>query len=830
MRYAIRRLTKNPGFTLLAALTLALGIGLNAAVFSVVDSVLLSPLPVAAPEELVSLYTAGPDGGLGSHQPMAFPDYESVAASSQALESVAAYTFTGLVIEQDDTSERIFGELASANYFPTLGIRPALGRGFETEDDRREAAPVTVLSHRTWQQRFGGDPGVLGTSVRINGHAFTVIGVAPKGFEGLVAGLAPELWLPIRLSPTIHAGSIANSGKATPGLDRLDDRARQWHWTVGRLAEGTTLEQATAELATLSQRLAQQYPDTNGDREFTLLATESIRIFPGFDGPVAVASMVVMALVGLVLLIACANLANMLLAQAMTRGKEIATRLALGAGRGMLLRQLLIESLALSALGGSAGLALALGVQRLFTSVENPLPIDLSLGLGLNPRVVLFTLGISTLTAIAFGLLPARAALAPNLAGTLHDGARGSSIGRGGRRLRHGLVVAQVALSLLLLICAGLSVRSMANAHRIDPGFSTEGIVVAQLAPQLQGYDGARSEQLYRDLAERLKANPGVMAVATASHLPLTFNISMNSVIPEGRHATPEEEWPTADTATVSPGYFETLGIRLLRGRALETRDDAKIPRVAVVNETFARQLWPGEEALGRRFRIDDDAGIDPEDGADRAFTVIGIAEDGKYRTLGEAPRPFFYLATGQNEMLSRTVIVRSSGAAPQALAHLRQTIRELDERLAVSGLETLEQSTATALALPRITAGLFGAFGLVGLLLAVVGLYGVIAYAVSRRTKELGIRMALGADRGTVLRLVLREGLGLTTMGIVLGLAAALLATRILSSVLYGISSTDALTFVGVSALLAAVALAASVLPALRASRLDPLVALRHE
>ena len=829
-RYAIRRLLKNPGFTLLATATLALGIGLNTAVFSIVDAVLLAPLPVEAPEQLVNVYTAGPEGGLGEHQPMAFPDYLDVAEASQTLDSLASYTPTGLVIEREDVSEMLFGELASANYFETLGVRPALGRGFLPEDDRREAEPVTVLGHRTWQQRFGGDPAVLGQALRLNGHEFTIVGVAPEGFQGLMTGLAPELWVPIQLAPRINASSIANSGEPTPGMDRLDDRGRQWHWVVGRLAEGATHPQANAEVQTLAQRLTEQYPDSNGNRRLSALPTESIRIFPGFDGPVAMASGLVMALVGLVLLIACSNLANMLLAQAVARGKEIATRLALGAGRGALVRQLLVESLALSSLGGALGLVLAVAVQKSLGLIESPLPIDMGLDLGLNPRVVVFTLAISTLTALFFGLFPARAALGTNLASTLHDAARGTSVGRGGRRLRRGLVVAQVALSLLLLICAGLSVRSMANAHRIDPGFEPEGVVVARLAPQLQGYDEARAQQLYEDLEERLAAIPGTTRVATASHLPLTFNISMEPAVAEGESARPIEEWTIMDTATVSPGYFEALGIELLRGRVFDHRDRADAPQVAVINETFAQRLWPDSDALGQRFHIDALTSVDEDSGNGGLLTVVGVVGDGKYRTLGERSRPFFYRTTEQNEILSRTLVLRSTGPQTQRLGEIRQAVRELDDRLAITGLETLEQATGVALTLPRATAALFGAFGLVGLLLAIVGLYGVIAYTVSRRTQELGIRMALGARRWAVVRLVLREGLGLATWGIVFGLAAAFAITRVLGSVLYGISATDALTFALVPLLLATIAACASAIPAYRASRLDPLVALRHE
>lgn len=819
--YAWRKLTKSPGFTFLAVLTLALGIGLNSAVFSVVNALLFRPLPVAEPQELVSLYTTEEKFSF-THMPMSFPDYLDFAGSSRSLRGLAAYTSSGLVLEHGEKSEGILGELVSGNYFELLGVRTAAGRTFtEAEDSPGTAQKVVVLNHDAWQQRFGGDPDVVGRELRINGHPFTVVGVAEAGFTGMMRGISADVWLPIRAGSSIHAGSISNAGEPTEGLDRVDDRARRWHFVVGRLAPGASYQQAAAEIETLGARLRQEFPETNEKRFFATLPTNRVRLWPGLDQALYTASFVVMGIVALVLLIACANLANMLLARAVARRKEMATRLALGASRGAVVRQLLVESLMLALLGGAAGLLLAWVSNLAIERIQLPFPVELALGLTLDVRVVLFTLALSTLAAVAFGLAPAFDATRTNLSSALGEESRGSSAGVSKRRLRDALVVAQVALSLVLLICSGLAVRSMRNAHLIDPGFDPRGLVVAGLGPEKQGYSQEQAKELFRRLEERLRARPDVGAVGFASHLPLTLNISASGVAPEGRDSVPQEEWPVSDTATVGPDYLATMGIPLLRGRSFSEWDDAESPPVAVVNEALAALLWPGEEAVGRRLRIED---------REEYLEVVGVARNGKYRTLGEEPRPFLYRALAQDWIPSQVMVVRSRGDRGEALAAIRALVRELDANLAIGQLRTIEDATASALVLPRAGAAVFGLFGGIGLLLAMVGIYGVVSYLVSQRTHEIGIRMAMGAKRRDILRLMIGQGMWLTLTGVALGLLAAMAATRALAVILYGISATDVATFAGVSLFLTLVALVATVIPARRASRLDPLAALRVE
>ncbi len=803
LRYALRRLAARPGFLAMAVVTLALGIGLNSAVFSLVNAVSFRPLPVAVPDELVSVYSSVPDDVM-SHAPMAGADYEDLR-DVDSFADLVAYTYTPLALERGGSNRLVMGARVTANYFAVLGVEPALGRAF-TGGEGQESV---VLSYTAWQRRYGAAPSVIGETLRLNGRPHTVIGVAPEGFSGLTRGVSPELWL-------AFAG------------ERLEGRDSRYLWVIGRLAPGASFAGARVEVATLAQRLRQEFPASHSDRSFVAVPTNQVRLLPGVDSTLHAASLLVMGGVALVLVVASANLANMLLARAAGRRREIATRLALGARASRVVRQLLTESFVLAFLGGLLGLLCALGSNAALNALRLPLPVDLALGLELDGRVFLFTLAVSTLTALAFGLAPAIEAARTDLVTGLRGG---SSAAPPRRRWRGGLVVAQVALSLLLLVCAGLAVRSLENAHRIDPGFDPDGVVVATFGPRLQGYTPRQIEDFYRQLLDRVGALPGLSAAGLASHLPLAFEISTTRLAAAGETAEPDE-WPRVDGATVGPGYFETLRVPLLRGRTFNAGDTEDTPRVAVVNESFAARFWPGTEAIGQRLAVD---------GEDGLHEVVGVVADGKYRTLGEPPRSYLYLthtqsgwsrSGGAGEIFTgtQTLVARTDLDPPSALAAIRRAAREIDDQIAITRLTTMAEALGPTLWVPRLAASFFGLFGAVALVLAAVGIYGVTAYAVSRRTHEIGVRMALGARRRDILRLMLRDGLGQTVFGVVLGLAGALATARAFEAFLYGVSPTDWLTLTAVSSLLAAVALAACYIPARRGAGVDPLVSLRYE
>lgn len=820
LRFACRVLAKRPGFTATAVLTLALGIGFNAAVFTLVDALLFRPLPVERPSELVQLYSVEPNAGL-RYMPLSYFDLTDLEADVRSFSGTTAFAQTLVALDVDGTPRQTLAELAAGDFFQVLGVGAAVGRVYGPDEDRKGAGDsVAVLAHHVWVRDFGSDPAVVGRTLRLNGQPFTVVGVAPEGFRGLMRGLSPELWLPLQASSRIKVSGLVQAGDTTPGIELMDDRGRRWLWGVARLAPGASREQAGQELDAFAARLAETYPGTHTGIGVAALPAEDVILLPDFDGTIRAASWAVLGIVSLVLLIACANLANMLLARAVGRRKEMAARLALGASRRQLVRQLLMESLVLAALGGLAGLVLGRLAVAGFLALPLPLPIPIGLDLSLDLTVFLFAFGAALLSALAFGLAPALKATGGGLATTLREEGA-AAIGGRRNRLAAALVVAQVALSLLLLIGAGLAVRSMQAARRIDPGFETEGVVAVSLSPRLAGYEKAQTEQFYRELGERLAALPGVESVGQADHLPLTLEINVEGTIPEEQATDNPNDWPRVEAASVSPGYFRTLGIPLLAGRDFAETDREDAPGVVVVNQTLARNFWPDGEAVGRRLRLS---------GPDRTVTVVGVVADGKYRTLGEDPRPHLWWAFGQSYESFREIVLRTSSPPAAILGEIRRVVRGLDEKMVISRLSTLEEAISGALLMPRLISGLLGVFGLLGLALSTVGLYGVVAYAVSLRTREMGIRMAMGASRAKVVRIVLRDGLRLAAVGVALGLAAALGVTRALAGVLYGVSATDPATFAAVALFLVAVAATASAIPAFRAARVDPVTALRHE
>lgn len=813
LRYGVRTMRKNPGFTCVAVLTLALGIGANTAIFSVINAVLFRPLRVTAPQELIDLYNSSP-GEMFNYAPLAYPDYVDFRDNNRTLDGLLGFAPNFVALERNGESEMITAEAVTGNYFDVLGVKPLLGRTFDaTRDSVAGGYPVVVLSCITWERKFNADPEIVGKTVRLNGNILTIVGVAPRNFLGLMRGVSPGMWLPVSMDPTLHLG------------DPLQDRGSQWLFVTGRLKPGVSVTQAQAELKTIADGLALQYPKSNKNRGAEVLPASQVKIMPEVDSALYITSYVILAFVGLILLIACANIAGMLLARASVRRREIALRLALGASRLRLIRQLLTESSLLAMLGGSLGLLLTIlfdkTLSRALQELRIGVPIQMGLGLALDIRVFAFTLIAITGATLLFGVVPAFKASSVTLGSALKEEATSAGGSRPKQRTLKVLVVGQVAISLVLLICAGLSLRSMRNAFRVNPGFKSDGVVTASFYPSLAGLNETQSLSFYQRLTADIRSLPGVQSVGLGERLPLTFVIQISRCAPQGKDTGPIEQWQYVDRSGAGPGYFETMQIPILRGREFTEHDTSSSPFVIIINQTLANLFWPGQNPIGQKVRFTKD---------EKYSEVVGVARDGKYRTLGEQSRPFVYRPVQQLANPDLTLLARVSGDPRQLFAALRDDARQIDSKVPVMQLQSLEERISISLLLPRAGASLFGMLGLLGLTLASVGLYGVIAYTASQRTHEIGIRMALGAKPREILQLILRQGLFLALAGVAAGLAAALAMTRVLSIMLYGISATDMTTFAGVSLFLLLVVLLASYLPARRAMRVDPMVALRYE
>lgn len=812
-RYAVRTLLKRPGFVVLAVLSLGLGIGANTAIFSLVNLVLFRPLPVAAPEQLYSVAVRGRDDGVLA---FSYPNYVDFRDRNEVLAGLIVHRFAPMSLSRNGQNERVWGYLVSGNYFDVLGVKAALGRTFTSDDDRTKlASPVAVLSYGCWRRRFGGDPSVVGRDVLINSHSFKVVGVAPEGFVGTEMIYTPEIWVPMMMQPWIE-----------PSYNWLDARGTQNIFATGRLKPGVTRAQAEASLNLLAAQLGREYPDENEGQRIELVSPGFI--IPALRSGFVSFSWVLMAAVGLVLLIACTNLANLLLARAAERRREVAVRLALGASRWRIVRQLLTESLLLAVVGGAVGVALAVWMLDLVAAFQPPVDFPLTVDLRVDWRVLAFAFLASLVTGVLFGLAPALQAAKTELVSALKDAALQSGMRRS--RLRSGLVVAQLAFSLVLLVAAGLVVRALQQVQTMSPGFDVRNGLLASVDLGLQGYDQARGLNFQRQLVERVEVLPGVKAAALTSFVPLSLNYSATSIFVEGQAPVRGANVPTAMYASVSPRYFEAMGIALARGREFTAQDNEQSTRVAVVNETFARKFFPGanavERAIGKRVS---------SRGVDGPFVqIVGVARDGKYFHIGEDDRPFIYYPLRQEYEASVTLVVRSSGEPQALIGAVRGEVQKLDANLPVFGVKTMAEHLGLSYFPARVAAALLSSFGLLALALAGIGIYGVTSYAVAQRTREIGVRVALGARRRDVLRLVLGQGMVLIGIGLVaglvVGLAAAFALTRLMTNVLYGVSLTDPLVFALVVLLLVGVALAACLVPARRATKIDPMVALRYE
>jgi len=806
VRYGLRMLRKNPGFTAVAVISLGLGIGVNTTIFSFVNALLFRPPAVQAPGELLEVFNQNIRGhGIESYMPLTYPDYLYYRDHNQAFSGILAFDGDPRIVSwiRSGQGERAQGALVSGNFFSVLGVKPALGRTFLGEEDQASGAhPVIVLSHAFWAERLGSDPRVLGKTFNFNGTNFTAVGVAPAGFSGVLVGLQPDFWTPLAMALAF-----------THDPNYLASRQSFWLLSVGRLKPGVKPLQAQADLRVLSRQLQQSYPESNKLLE---AATFPATLVPApFRGYVIAFTGLLMVVVSLVLLIACANAANLLLAQATARHREMAIRMALGAGRRRLIRQMLIESTLVALLGGCLAFLLASWLAPALLALKPPsLPIKMDVPL--DWRVLAFTLGVSFATGIVFGIAPALRGAKAGLAGALKDEVWIGNYRKS--RLRDGLVVAQIAVCSVLLIGAGLCVRSLLNARSIDPGFDTQHEMMAVLDPGSLGYSEAKGRAFYNGLLERVRALPGVSSASLAGYLPLTTQEMVQGTEPED-HPSPPGQAPGIDTTDVGPDYFRTMGITLVRGREFNAQDRPGAPGVAIVNEALAKRFWPGQDPIGRRLIV-----------GDAHLEIVGVVRTGKYRTLSEAPLPFFYRPILQDYRPRCTLVVRAAVDPHNLLPEVRRAIQGLDPNVVPIDLETMMEYMALPLFPAHTTGLLLGAFGALALVLAVGGLFGVMCYAVSRRTHEIGVRVALGAGRRDVLKLVVGHGVLLTFAGIGVGLAGAFAATRALASLLYGISSTDPATFVFVSLILAGVAFAASYIPARRATKVDPIVALRYE
>jgi putative ABC transport system permease protein len=804
LRFGVRMLMKRPGFTLIAVFTLALGIGANTGVFSLVNTVLLRPLPVAQPERLVEITAQNRAASFG----FSFPFYRDFRDKNDVMEGLLAYRFAPMSLSQSGNNERLWGYLVSGNYFDLLGVRAFRGRMFTQEEDRAPGAhPVVVVSYRSWQGRFGADPNLVGKTITINNHSFTVIGIAPPEFNGTVLIFTPEIYVPIMMAKQIE-----------PGSNWLERRSNNVLGVQGRLKPNVTVAQAKAAFDELAVQFGREHPGYEGTR-FSMappgLVMPMLR-----NGALGFAG-VLQAIGGLVLLITCVNLANLSLARASQRRKEIAVRLSLGAGRGRLIRQLLTESMLLALAGGVLGSLLAGWLMGLVKAFQPPVDFALTIDLQMDWRVMLFSFVVSLLTGVLFGLLPAWQATKPDLTSALKDETGASSTSRA--RLRNGLVVAQVAMSLVLLAGASLIVRSLQRVQMVGLGFEVEHVVMASVDLNLQGYDDrARGLQFYKQLIARVGTLPGVQSASLTGILPLNLDRNSSLIYAEGQPFTRRADLPEIQETAVWTRYFETMGIPLAQGRDFAPHDENEETRVVIVNESLARRFWPGQSAVGKRLS---------QGGPDRPFwEIIGVVKDSKYWSIGEDPQPFVYFPMMRNYDGDAALLVRATGDPQSLIGAIRHEVRQLDPNLPVFDAKTMRQHMGLSLLPLRVGAWVAGCFALLALGLTGLGIYGVMSYSVSQRTRELGIRMALGAQALDVLRLVIRQGLVLAFVGLTLGLAGALALTRLMKNVLVGVSTTDAVTFVGVTLLLALVVVMACWIPARRATKVDPLTALRHE
>lgn len=818
LRHGVRQLLQSPAFAAAAIGSLALGIGLNVTIFSVVNAVLLRGQPLHRPDQLVEIYS-----GLSQDFPQlttSYPDLQDIERGADALAGLAASSYVRGIVSTGGKGALVTGETITSNFFRVLGIPMPIGREFRDDENLApDSSPVIIVSHGLWQRSLGGSPEVIGTTVRISGVEYTVVGVAPRQFTGTIPGITADFWVPLMMVERFSFSGMQSSTDEDPGTSRLTRRGNRWLFVKGRLKDGRTLEDVRAQLETIYARLRTEYPMTNKDVTVSVVPAAGVRFHPMLDGHFRAASGGLVVAVALVLLIACGNVAGLLLARATARRRELAIRAAIGASRGRLIRQLLAEGLVLAFCGGVLGVAIAWwaggALQGLLSTDVFPIPV--SFDFAVDRTVLMFAVAASVITALVFGLAPAWSASRPELVPALKASAEGDERTR--FSTRDVLVLGQVTLSTVLLVAGALLARGLAAAHSTDLGYDPRPLSSLTFNLGMNGYDDARAAALAERAIESLRTLPGVVSISTASRLPLSPDINMDGIRIPGHHTAEEQETPI-DAVAVGADYFTTVGVPIVAGRAFTRDDDAPGRRVLIVNETFARRYWPAGNALGQRVYR---GGYHTP-----AWEIVGIARDHKVRSMGENPRPYLHVPDAPGRTVG--LIVRTATPAETALPMLRNALWSLEPDIVFTEDVPAEQVAATTVLPTRIGAIVLGAFGVLALVLAAIGLYGVVAYSVSRRTREIGIRLALGAPRAAVLRLLASRGVGVSVAGLALGGLLGAAVGRLLTALLYGISAFDAIAFLIAAVVLLSITSVANLVPTLAAMRVDPVRALRSE
>ena len=818
VRFALRILIKNPGFSVIAILSLALGIGANTTIFTVVNAILLNPLPVKQISRVVQVdtvdtktrVTAANVTKLG----MSYPNFQDYARAGKLFSGLSCVVGPlPLTWSGGAEPKQIFGQMVSANYFAVLGLRPFAGRFFLPDEDTKPGGNnLVVLSYSLWVNKFGSDPSVVNKVVTLNATSYSVIGVAPRGFKGAFTfGNAEQVWLPVSMYPQVLAGFFK---------DNFNDRRFLTTAVIGRIKDGVSLNEAEASLKTIASNLEREFPKDNASRSVALTPLAEAAVGVNNRDQFVLAGGLMMAIVGLVLLIACANLANLLLAQSASRQKEIGLRAALGASQIRMARQLLTESMVLAMLSGVVGLAIAYAGRAVLWSFRPPFILDGDVDLRFDSHVLVFTLGVALVTAVIIGLAPSIKVARPNLIEALKVGGRGGTVGWTRSPFRSLLVVTEVALALVALVGAGLFVRSMQSAQRIDPGFESKKLFVFAFDLGALHYEEGRGQQYFRAAMDRARSVPGVDSATIASNFPLGGGLG-RTVFPEGQDEASGYRGTLTQLNDVAPNFFQTLRIPLVGGREFTDADRKDTRQVAIINEAMANQFWPNQNAIGKRFHFF---------GETQLREVVGVVRNTVVNNIGEEAQPLAYLPLTQDFAPAATMQVRTSGRPESTIAAVRGQVQSLDTNLALTNLNTIEELIDQGLWAPRVGAALLAVFGGLALLLAIIGVYGVLSYSVSQQTREIGIRMAMGARTASVLSLIIGQGMRLAVVGLMLGLLIAFATMRVLSSLLFGVSAHDPVTFAGVSLILATAAILGCYIPARRAAKVNPITALRYE